>query len=144
MLMRFDPFREFDRPVQQRSGESREAAMPMDAYRQGDRFIVHFDLPGVDPDQIDLTVEKNVVTVKAERSWRPAEGQEVLIRERPQGTFTRQLFLGEGLDPEEVTASYEQGVLTLSIAVAQRATARKVEVTAGQKSEAVDTGSNGR
>ena len=129
MLMRFDPFREFDRLEQSLSGARRTPAMPMDAYRRGDQFLVHFDLPGIDPSSIDLTVEKNVLTVKAERAWRPQEGDDVLVSERFQGTYTRQLFLGETLDAEHVTANYEHGVLTLTIPVAEQAKPRKVEVT---------------
>ena len=128
MLMRFDPFRELDRVIQQ-SGAAREPAMPMDAYRSGDRFIVHFDLPGVDPSSIDLTVEKNVLTVRAERKWQKQEDTEVVVNERPQGTFSRQLFLGEGLDAERIEATYDNGVLTLSIPVAEQAKPRKVEIT---------------
>jgi HSP20 family protein len=133
-LMRFDPFRELDRMAQlltQPSGGLRQLTMPMDAYREGDQFVVRFDLPGVDPDSIDLTVERNVLTVRAERKWSPAEGQDVVVAERPQGTFTRQLFLGESLDTDRVAASYDQGVLTLRIPVAEQAKPRKVEVTAG-------------
>src|SRR6266480_2703533 len=98
MLMRFDPFREFDRLTQQALGTSnRPAAMAMDAYRQGDQFVVHFDLPGVDPSSIELTVEKNVLTVSAERHW-DSQDQEFIANERPQGSFSRQLFLGDTLD----------------------------------------------
>jgi HSP20 family protein len=134
MLMRFDPFRDFDRVAQlvsQQADAVRQAAMPMDAWRQGDRFVVQFDLPGVDPGSIDLTVEKNVLTVRAERSWQPTEEQEVLVAERPQGTFTRQLFLGESLDAENVQATYDKGVLTLTIPVAEQAKPRKVEIASG-------------
>jgi len=133
MLMRFDPLREFDRMAQlltEQAGALRQSTMPMDAYRDGDRFIVHFDLPGVDPESIDLTLEKNVLTVRAERSWKPGEGQEVLVAERPQGTFTRQLFLGEGLDADAMTASYDQGVLTMVVPVAEQSKPRKVQITA--------------
>jgi HSP20 family protein len=132
--MRFDPFREIDRVTQMLSqqGSGRmSTSMPMDAYREGDTFIVQFDLPGVDPESIDLTVEKNVLTVRAERRWEPREGQDVVIAERPQGTFTRQIFLGESLDAEKVSASYDHGVLTLMIPVAEQAKPRKVEVHAG-------------
>jgi len=87
----------------------------MDAYRHGDQFLVHFDLPGADPSSIELTVEKNVLTVKAERRWQRGEGDEVLVAERPQGSFTRQLFLGETLDTDHIDANYENGVLTLTI-----------------------------
>ena len=131
MLMRTDPFRDFDRLTEAVLGtRARPAVMPMDAYREGDHFIVQFDLPGVDPGSIDLTVEKNVLTVRAERSLEPKESQEVLISERPQGTFSRQLFLGESLDADNVQASYDHGVLTLTIPVAEQAKPRKVEVTA--------------
>lgn len=130
MLMRFDPFAELDRLTRNDLGR-RPSAMPMDAYRSGEQFVVRFDLPGVDPATIDLTVEKNVLTVRAERSWKPAQGDEVVVSERPQGTFTRQLFLGETLDSERLEAHYDQGVLTLTVPVAERARPRKVEVTAG-------------
>jgi HSP20 family protein len=141
MLMRFDPFRDFNSLAQmfaQRSGPSQQSSIPMDAYREGDRFIVHFDLPGVDPSTIDLTVEKNVLTVRAERSWPASEGQEILVRERPEGTFVRQLFLGEGLDTEHVEATYRNGVLTLTIPVAEQAKPRKVEVIGGDSGEPVE------
>jgi HSP20 family protein len=131
--MRFDPFREMDSVAQMlgRQSGNRQMAMPMDAYRQGDRFIVHFDLPGVDPDSIDLTVEKNVLTVQAERTWQAEDGTEVLISERPQGTFSRQLFLGDSLDTEHIEASYNNGVLTLVIPVAEQAKPRKLSVARG-------------
>jgi HSP20 family protein len=134
MLMRFDPFRDFDRFTQALTsqGAGRLASMPMDAYREGDNFIVEFDLPGVDPGSIDLTVEKNALTVRAQRSWEPKESQEVLISERPQGTFSRQLFLGEGLDADKIQASYNNGVLRLAIPVAEQAKPRKVQITAGE------------
>jgi HSP20 family protein len=127
MLLRFDPFRDLDRVTQLVT--ARPEAMPMDAYRQGNQFVVHFDLPGVDPSSIDLTVEKNVLTVRAERSWQPSDQQEVLVAERPQGSFSRQLFLGDSLDADQIQATYEHGVLTLSIPVAEQDKARKVEIT---------------
>ena len=130
MLMRTDPFRDFDRLVQQVAGTpARPAAMPMDAYRNQDTFLVQFDLPGVGTDSIDLTVEKNVLTVHAERS-RPAgsDDVEMVAAERPQGTFSRQLFLGETLDPDGIEADYQAGVLTLRIPIAERAKPRKVEI----------------
>ena len=137
MLMRFDPFRGFD-PLSrllQPPDAARPAAIPMDAYRDGDRFIVKFDLPGVDPSSIDLTVEKNVLTVRAERPPEVGEENEVLVQERPLGTFVRQLFLGEGLDAENVQANYDKGVLTLVIPVAEQAKPRKVQVTAESSGE---------
>ena len=142
MLMRFDPFRELDRLAQQTLGTAiRPAVVPMDAYRQADNFVVHFDLPGVEPSSIDLTVENDVLTVSAERQWQPSEGQQVLASERPQGRFGRQLFLGDGLDSERVEASYDNGVLTVTIPVAEQAKPRKVEITSGGGKAAIDTGS---
>ncbi len=132
MLMRSDPFREFDRLAEQVLGtRTRPATMPMDAYRQGDRFVVHLDLPGVDSSSIDLTIEKNVLTVTAERRWDTDENTQVVASERPQGSFRRQLFLGEGLDAERVQANYDNGVLTVTIPVAEQAKPRKVEINTG-------------
>jgi HSP20 family protein len=130
MLMRTDPFRELDRLTQQVFGSvARPSAMPMDAYRKGDEFFVHFDLPGIDPDSFDLTVEQNVLTVRAERPALGPDGAEMLVTERPTGTFTRQLFLGETLDTEHLEANYTAGVLTLTIPVHEAAKPRKVAVT---------------
>lgn len=126
--MRFDPFRDLDRVSQELLGAAR-TSMPMDAYRQGDAFTVAFDLPGVDPSSIEVTVEQNVLTVRAERSWRPAEGVEVVSQERPQGRFSRQLFLGESLDTDRIAANYDRGVLTLTIPVAERAKPRRVQIS---------------
>ena len=130
MLLRYDPFREFDRLAEQTFGTAR-TALPLDAFRHGDEFVINVDLPGVDPSAIDITVERNVMTLKAERAWRRSEEDQVLMSERPQGTFTRQLYLGEGLDAERVDARYEHGVLTLTIPVAEKAKPRKVEVAGG-------------
>jgi HSP20 family protein len=130
MLMRTDPFRDLDRLAQQVFGTTtRPAAMPLDAYRKGHEFFVHFDLPGVDPDQIDLTIEQNVLTVRAERPSLSTEGAEMLVSERPAGTFSRQLFLGETLDGDNVKADYNAGVLTLTIPVHEAAKPRKLEIT---------------
>jgi HSP20 family protein len=129
MLMRTDPFRDLDRLAQQVFGTTtRPAAMPMDAYRKGHDFYVHFDLPGVDPDKIDLTIEQNVLTVRAERPPLSGNGAELLVTERPAGTFSRQLFLGETLDGENVEADYNAGVLTLTIPVHEAAKPRKLEI----------------
>ena len=138
MLMRFDPFREVERLTQQ-IWRDRGAVMPMDAWREGDRFVVQFDLPGVDPGTIDLTVEKNVFTVSAERPARRGDGQ-VLASERPHGSFSRQLFLGEGLDAERIEANYEHGVLTVTLPVAEQAKPRRVEVQSGGGRQAIETG----
>lgn len=146
MLMRFDPFRELDRLSDQVLNQPRSAVMPMDAYRKGDDFVIHFDLPGVDPSEIDLTTEKNVVTVKAERRWNRQDNEEIVVSERPQGEFSRQLFLGDGLDPSKISAAYDNGVLTLTVPVAEQAKPRKVQVSAGgsgpKRLEAVDTESS--
>ena len=106
MLMRTDPFRQLDRLADVLGTPTRPAAMPIDAYRKGDVFLIQFDLPGVKPDSIDLTVEQNVLTVRADRSRPETEGVEMLLAERPQGTFSRQLFLGETLDTEHIQADY--------------------------------------
>jgi HSP20 family protein len=132
MLMRFDPFRDLDRLTQGSWGNGQSTWMPMDAYRRGDQVMVHFDLPGVDPASIEVTVEKNVLTVKAERCWDPRDDDQIMTSERPQGSFTRQLFLGEGLDGDRIEARYNNGVLTLCIPVAEQAKPRKVEITTGE------------
>jgi HSP20 family protein len=137
MLMRTDPFRELDRLTQQVFGNApgtwtRPTAMPMDAWRAGETFVVAFDLPGVDPAAIELDVERNVLTVKAER--RPVaagENAEMQVAERPLGVFSRQLFLGDTLDVDHIEASYEAGVLTLRIPIAEKAKPRKITVAAG-------------
>jgi HSP20 family protein len=129
MLMRTDPFRDFDRLAQQVLGTpARPAAMPIDAFRRGDEFVVEFDLPGVDAGSIDLTVEKNVLTVHAERRRSEVEGVELLVGERPHGTFSRQLFLGEGLDTDRIDAAYTDGVLTLRLPIAEKAKPRRVPI----------------
>lgn len=142
MLMRYDPFREFDRLAQEAFGTRvRPAVMPMDAYREDDHFVVHLDLPGVDASAIDVTVEKNVLTVSAQRSWQPSENQDVVVSERPQGTFSRQLFLGEGLDTDHVEASYDAGVLTLRIPVAEQAKPRKIAIGTSGRAQAIEASS---
>jgi HSP20 family protein len=135
MLMRFDPFAEFDRLTNQIwsrgwSGLG-SSFMPMDAYRSGDHFVIHFDLPGVDPESVDLTVEHNVLTVTAQRAWQPEEGAQVLFAERPQGSYTRRLQLGDGLDADHIEASFDRGVLTVRVPVAEAAKPRRVEISTG-------------
>jgi HSP20 family protein len=131
MLMRTDPFRELDRLTQQVFGTNgtlaRPAVMPMDAWRDGDTFHVEFDLPGINPESIDLDVERNVVTVKAERPPRASDA-ELIAAERPRGVFSRQLILGDNLDTEHIAASYNAGVLTLQIPVAEQAKPRKIAI----------------
>jgi HSP20 family protein len=135
MLMRTDPFRDFDRLTQQVFGTpTRPAAMPIDAYRKGDDFVVQFDLPGVDATSIDLTVEKNVLTVHAERKRSDDETVELLVGERPHGTFSRQLFLGETLDTDRIGADYADGVLTIRLPIAEKAKPRRVEINVEDRS----------
>ncbi len=137
MLMRTDPFRELDRLTQQMFGTSaRPAFMPMDAWREGDVFVVEFDLPGVSADSIDLDVERNVLTVRAERPARDTDnGAELIAAERPRGVFSRQLILGDNLDLDKVQAGYAEGVLSLRIPVAERAKPRKITVESGQSDQ---------
>ena len=135
MLMRTDPFRELDRVAQQVLGTAaRPAAMPIDAYRKGDEFVALFDLPGLAADSINLTVERNVLTVHAERHRPDADDVELLIGERPHGTFSRQLFLAETLDTERIDADYTDGVLRLRIPVKEQAKPRRVDISV-QRSE---------
>lgn len=127
-----DPFRDFDRLAQQLMGSavgttSRPAVMPMDAWRQGDDFVIEFDLPGVARDSIDLDIERNVLTVRAERLARNGDW-EMLATERAKGHFSRQLVLGDNLDLERIEAGYADGVLRLRIPVAERAKPRKIAI----------------
>src|SRR5689334_1876023 len=129
MLMRTDPFRDLDRLTQQVLGTpARPAAMPLDAYRHGDQFVVELDLPGVDAGSIDLTVEKNVLTVHAQRQRGGLDGVEFLVAERPHGTFSRQLFLGDSLDADRIEATYRDGVLTLRLPIAEKAKPRQIPI----------------
>jgi HSP20 family protein len=146
MLMRTDPFRDLDRLTQQLTQQAfgtngtlaRPSVMPMDAWRDGDVFHVEFDLPGVNPDSIDLDVERNVVTVKAERPARASDA-ELIAAERPRGVFSRQLVLGDNLDTEHIEAGYDAGVLTLKIPVAEQAKPRKISITStGRDRQAIN------
>jgi HSP20 family protein len=142
MLMRTDPFRDLERITQQMFGSNgtlaRPSVMPMDAWREGDTFHVEFDLPGVAPDSIDLDVERNVVTVKAERPARASDA-ELIAAERPRGVFSRQLILGDNLDTTQIEASYDSGVLTLQIPVAEQAKPRKITVSSkGEDRQAIN------
>lgn len=144
MLMRTDPFRDLDRFAQQVLGTAaRPAVMPMDAWREGEKFVVEFDLPGIDADSLDIDIERNVVTVRAER---PAldPNREMLATERPRGVFSRQLVLGDNLDTERIEASYREGVLSLHIPVAERAKPRKIAVGRGKGHQAIDEGATQR
>jgi HSP20 family protein len=138
MLMRTDPFRDLDRLTQQVLGTAaRPAVMPMDAWRDGDRLIVEFDLPGVDEDSLDLDVERNVLTVHARRP-EVDPGREMVAAERPRGVFSRQLFLGENLDTDAIEASYGGGVLRLTIPVAEKAKPRRIQITSDNEKTAIN------
>lgn len=131
MLIRTDPFRELDRVAQQMFGTTaRPAVMPMDAWRDGDRFVIEFDLPAVDPASVDLDVERNVLTVRAERRAGPGREVELIAAERPRGVFSRQVMLGDALDTTRIEAGYEAGVLRLEIPVAKKARPRKITISA--------------
>lgn len=132
MLMRYDPFREIDRLTSSLFDQTRvPRSMPMDAYRQGDHLMVHLDLPGVEPDSIDLTVERNVLNVAARRSFDRTDSDELIVSERPQGVFSRQVFLGEGMDTDRLEADYRNGVLTIKVPVLESARPRRVPISAG-------------
>jgi HSP20 family protein len=138
MLMRTDPFRELDRLTQQVFGTSaRPAFMPMDAWREGDTFRLEFDLPGVQGDSIDLDVERNVLTVRAERLVQETNGEQIAA-ERPRGVFSRQLILGDNLDLDNIAASYADGVLTLQIPVAEKAKPRKIAVESSDSKRTIE------
>ena len=136
MLLRTtDPFREFDRLAEQLRGTTnRPVVMPMDAWREGERFVIEFDLPGVSPESIDLDVERNVLTVSAERLGRNGDW-ELLASERPRGRFSRQLVLGDNLDLDRIEAGYEGGVLRLLVPVAEKAKPRKIQITSDSDHE---------
>lgn len=137
MLMRTDPFRDLDRLTQQVLGtSSRPASMPMDAYRLGEELVVEVDLPGVDPASIELTVEKNVLTVRADRRRPELDGVEYLIGERMHGSFSRQLFLGDNLDTDRIEADHVDGVLRLRVPVAEKAKPRRIEIGASSNGHA--------
>jgi len=145
MLMRFDPFRELDRVADQVDQTfRRSSAVPMDAVRHGDQVFVNFDVPGVDPDAVDVTVERDVLTVTATRRFERSEGDEVIANERPQGTFIRRVLLGDSLDTSRLEAAYDHGVLSITIPVAEKAQPRKITVGGGHartpiEAEAHDT-----
>jgi len=143
MLMRYDPFRRVDRFTDGLFGSPARAPwMPMDAVRKDDHLELRFDLPGVRPDSIDLTVEGHVLTVKAERSWEsPEEGSNVIARERAHGTFTRRVRLGEARDAGQIEARYDDGVLSVTVPVAETAKPHKIEIHSGE-AQAVEVGSS--
>jgi HSP20 family protein len=130
MLTRFYPVADFDRLSSELLGafSRKTSSMPMDAYRHNDQWVVAVDLPGVDPATIDLTVDRNVLRIEASRNWRPAEGDVVLAAERPRGTFSRQLVLSEDIDTQSIKADYHDGVLTVTLPVAEVAKPKKVSI----------------
>ena len=138
LLRNTDPFRDFDRLTQQLLGTTnRPVVMPMDAWREGDRFVIELDMPGVSPESVDLDVERNVLTVSAERISRNGDW-EMLASERPRGMFSRQLVLGDNLDLDRIEAQYDGGVLLLTIPVAERAKPRRIEISAGEERTAIE------
>jgi HSP20 family protein len=146
MLVRTDPFRELDRVASQVLGTvARSAAMPMDAWRDGDQFVIEFDMPAIDPQQVQLDVERNVLTVRAERLGPTGPDVELIASERPRGVFSRQVILGDTLDMENIHASYRAGVLRLNIPVAEKAKPRKISIEVqSEEREAIDAKSEDR
>lgn len=147
-MLRFDPFRsmsDLDRVAEQLLGVPTGSArvprfMPMDLYRSGDHYVLHADLPGVDPGSVDLGVENGTLTIKAERSGRTEEGVQWLASERFTGAYLRQISLGENVDTDAISATYNNGVLTVTIPVAERAKPRRIEVTAESAAQTIDAG----
>lgn len=140
-MMRMDPFREFDRLSQQllRGTLARPVSFPMDAWKEGDDFVVEFDIPGIDPADVELDIERNVLTVRAERKSRIGEDVEVIAEERPQGSFSRQIMLSDNLDPEAAKATYESGVLTVRIPVVEKKDSHRIEITGSYRPKEIDT-----
>jgi HSP20 family protein len=140
MLVRFDQFHDYDRFTERLDQIWRRssAVVPMDAYRHGNEVILDLDLPGLDPDAIDLTVERDVLTISANRQWDRKEDDEVFAAERPHGTFTRRVLLGDSLDTSNLQASYDHGVLTVTLPVAEQAQPRKIDIGAGRPQAAIE------
>jgi HSP20 family protein len=139
MLLQNSPFRDLDSVFDQLSGRTAgTSAMAMDAYRRGSDVWVHLDLPGMAADSLDISVERNVLTVTGERAWERQEGDRVYLNERRQGTFRRQVTLGEGLDADGIEADYTDGVLTLRVPVAEKAQPRKIQITGSGRAAIAD------
>lgn len=143
------PFRDFDRLTEQLlggggAGRAGARSFPMEAYRRGDHFYVHLDLPGVDAGAIELTCEQNVLSISAERRFESQENDQLIVNERPQGQFQRQLLLGDSLDADRIEANYENGVLTLAIPVAEQAKPRRIEIQRSQTGPQTIEGSASR
>jgi HSP20 family protein len=134
MLIQNDPLRDFDSWFNRQSGRNANT-LPMDAYRRDGDVWVHIDLPGVTTDSLDISVERNVLTVSAERNWQRQDGDRVYLAERSRGTYRRQVHLGEGLDAEAIEADFHDGVLTLRIPVSEKAQPRKITVNTDQAIE---------
>ena len=142
MATRFDPFQEMDRLMGQVLGAQRaSASMPMDLYRAGDHYVLHVDLPGADPGSIDVSVDDRTLTIRAQRTPRTEDGVQWLAKERPVGTYARQLTVGRGLDRAAISASDADGVLTLTIPVAEEARPRRIEVATGSAPTTIEAGS---
>jgi HSP20 family protein len=142
-VLRFDPFRDLDRMTEQLLGASGGATrvprfMPMDLYRSGDHYVLHADLPGIDPGSVDVHVDNGTLTIRAERSGRTEQDVQWLSNERFVGTFQRQLSLGEGIDTEAISATYDNGVLSVTIPVAERAKPRRIEVSGHSNREVIE------
>lgn len=138
MAMFFDPFRDLDRlAAGMLDAQQGPRFMPIDLHREGDHYILNADLPGVDPGSVDVDVDGQVLTIRAERTSRSQEGEQWLARERPSGSFLRQFNLGDGIDTEKISANYENGVLNLMMPVSERAKPRKVEITSSGTSRQV-------
>jgi HSP20 family protein len=144
-VLRFDPFRDLDRMTEQLlgvpAGTSRAPRfMPMDLYRSGDHYVLHADLPGVDPGSVDVQAENGTLTIKAQRSERTEDGVQWIASERFTGTFMRQLALGDNIDADKIAATYENGVLTVTLPVAERARPRRIEVASTTRPQTIETG----
>lgn len=136
-VLRFDPFRELDRFANEVMGATRAPRlMPMDAYRHGESYVLHFDLPGADPDSLEVTAERNTLTVRARRGMTAPEGAQYVLSERPTGEYSRQIVLGDGLDLDNVKADYHDGVLTVTIPVAEQAKPKRIEI--GRERKAIE------
>ena len=139
MAARFDPFGEMDRLMNQAFGTARAAAtMPMDLYRSGDHYVLLIDLPGADPGSIDVNVEDRTLSIRAERSGRSEADVQWLAKERPTGTYARQLTVGRGVSLDDITATYADGVLTLTIPVAEEAKPRRIQIQRGEEQTAIE------
>lgn len=142
MAMNFDPFRELDRLAGSLVDNRSPRVMPMDLYRDGDHYVLAADMPGIDPGSVDIDVDGQLLTIRAERTLANGEGVKWIARERQSGSFLRQLNLGQGIDTERIAASYENGVLSVTIPVSEKAKPRKIEVSTGANNNVLETTSN--